>query len=236
MSYQLKKKLTKVNFTAMNGKKNRNIVIHYTGNQTDTASANANYFYSTNRGASAHYFVDDNFVYQVVKDKDAAWAVGKNYGNSSKNLFQIIKNSNSLSIEMCSQNGKITDKTIKNTVALTKKLMKKYKIPAGNVVRHFDVCSKICPGWDGWGTNGPDASIWKDFKKRIQIAKPITAVKPNSKKKYIQWVQYQLGLEVNGKWTNALETAVISYKKKHHFNNLNGRICGKKMIKHLSLP
>ena len=31
------------------------IVMHYTGNSSDTAKANANYFHSGSRGASAHY-------------------------------------------------------------------------------------------------------------------------------------------------------------------------------------
>ena len=162
MSYKLVKNLTTVNYTkGNNGRKY--IVIHYTGNKTDTAIANSNYFKSVNRGASAHYFVDKTSVYQVVDDNDTAWAVGVNYG--SNNLFGKCTNRNSISIEMCSNNGKIHGDTYKNTVELTKKLMKKYNIPASNVVRHYDVCSKICPGWNGW--TGLNTSIWKKFKNDI---------------------------------------------------------------------
>ena len=162
MAYKLVKNLTTVNYTkGNNGRKY--IVIHYTGNKTDTAIANSNYFKSVNRGASAHYFVDKTSVYQVVSDDDTAWAVGKNYG--SNNLFGKCTNKNSISIEMCSNDGKIHDDTYKNTVELTKKLMKKYNISVSNVVRHYDVCSKICPGWKGW--TGTDVSIWKKFKKDI---------------------------------------------------------------------
>ena len=164
MSYKLIKNLTTVNYTkGNNGRKY--IVIHYTGNRTDTAAANANYFKSVNRGASAHYFVDRTQVVQVVSDNDTAWSVGVNYG--SNNLFSKCKNNNSINIEMCSTNGKIADETYDNTVALTKSLMKKYDIPASRVVRHWDVCSKACPGWSGWGTAGKDASIWNKFKKDI---------------------------------------------------------------------
>ena len=141
------------------------IVIHYTGNKTDGALANANYFKSVNRGASAHYFVDKTSIYQCVEDNDAAWAVGVNYGKN--NLFNTVKNRNSISIEMCSNGGKIANETYKNTVELTRYLMKKYGIPANHVVRHWDVCSKACPGWNGWGANGCDASIWNQFKKDI---------------------------------------------------------------------
>lgn len=163
MSYTLYKDITTVNRTLMNNKENKYIVIHYTGNKTDTAKNNASYFKSTNRSASAHYFVDGKSVYQVVEDKDAAWAVGKNYG--SNNLFNIVKNSNSISIEMCSDDGSIAYDTFNNTVELTKFIMKKYNIPASNVYRHFDVCSKQCPGWDGW--IGNNEYLWNKFKSLI---------------------------------------------------------------------
>ena len=177
MSYKLVKNLTTVNYTKGN-KGRKYIVIHYTGNTTDTAAANGNYFKSTNRGASAHYFVDKTQVVQVVDDANTAWAVGKNYG--SNNMFGTVTNSNSISIEMCSTGGKIADETYDNTVALTKALMKKYGIPASRVVRHWDVCSKVCPGWSGWGANGKDASIWNQFKKDIQSSSTSSTVKTSS--------------------------------------------------------
>lgn len=167
MAYKLIQNLTKVNYTkGNNGRKY--IVIHYTGNWRDKSTSNGNYFKSTNRGASAHYFVDAENVVQVVSDSDTAWAVGRNYG--SNNLFGKCTNSNSISIEMCSTDGKISDGTYRNTVELTKTLMKKYNIDAAHVVRHWDVCSKSCPGWTGWGANGCDASIWNQFKKDIVSA------------------------------------------------------------------
>lgn len=162
MSYKLKKLHTKYNYESGNNGR-QYIVIHYTGNSTDTAKANANYFYNANRGASAHYFVDDNDAYEVVAPNNTSWAVGVNYG--SNNLFGKCTNYNSISIEMCSTNGKISDKTFANTVALTRKLMDTYSIPSTKVVRHYDVCSKICPGWYGWV--GDNESIWKKFKSEL---------------------------------------------------------------------
>lgn len=164
MAYKLIQNFTKVNFTKGNSGR-KYIVIHYTGNKTDKATSNGNYFKNANRGASAHYFVDDTTVVQVVSENDTAWAVGRNYG--SNNLFGKCTNSNSISIEMCSTNGRISNATYQNTVALVKSLMKKYSIDAAHVVRHWDVCSKPCPGWTGWGANGCDASIWNQFKKDI---------------------------------------------------------------------
>ena len=167
MAYKLIQNFTKVNFTKGNSGR-KCIVIHYTGNKTDKATSNGNYFKNANRGASAHYFVDDTTVVQVVSENDTAWAVGRNYG--SNNLFGKCTNSNSISIEMCSTNGRISNATYQNTVALVKSLMKKYNIDAAHVVRHWDVCSKSCPGWTGWGANGCDASIWNQFKKDIVSA------------------------------------------------------------------
>lgn len=177
MGYKLYQKLTKVNYTHMSNKKNEYIVIHYTGNITDLALSNARYFETVNRGASANYFVDSKTVYQCVLDSDKAWHVGVNYGNHT--LFGKCTNSNSIGIEMCSTKGKISKDTYKNTVALTKKLMKKYNIPASRVVRHFDVCNKVCPGWSGW-TNKKD-KIWKQFKKDIQTT---SSTSKNNKSTY----------------------------------------------------
>ena len=167
MTYKLIQNFTKVNFTKGNSGR-KYIVIHYTGNKTDKATSNGNYFKNANRGASAHYFVDDTTVVQVVSENDTAWAVGRNYG--SNNLFGKCTNSNSISIEMCSTNGRISNATYQNTVALVKSLMKKYNIDASHVVRHWDVCSKSCPGWTGWGAKGCDASMWNQFKKDIVSA------------------------------------------------------------------
>ena len=58
------------------------IVMHYTGNLTDTAKNNANYFRDADRGASAHLFVDESDVYEVVSLNDTAWAVGADYGGN----------------------------------------------------------------------------------------------------------------------------------------------------------
>lgn len=170
---EITKMLTPFNFDKGNlGRKY--IVIHYTGNATDTAKANANFFRTANRGASAHYFVDETSIYQVVEDDNTAWAVGRNFGGN--NLFGICTNGNSLSIEMCSTNGRIATKTFDNTVELTAKLMKKYGISIDRVVRHYDVCSKSCPGWAGWIP--PNEDIWKQFKSAVKLSGQTVTAKP----------------------------------------------------------
>lgn len=183
MSYKLIQNLTNVNFERGN-RGRKYIVIHYTANTTDTAANNAKYFKTTNRGSSAHYFVDKTQVVQVVSDNDTAWAVGVNYGGS---LYGQCTNYNSISVEMCSDGGAIAQATINNTVELTKSLMSKYGIPAANVVRHWDVCGKNCPGWNGWGAAGKDASIWNNFKAAIQ------GNSSNNSDGYIDNIHYAVG-------------------------------------------
>ena len=61
---------------ARNARAIKYIVIHYTGNDGDTAENNARYYASTVVKSSAHYFVDANSIYQSVPDLHTAWAVG----------------------------------------------------------------------------------------------------------------------------------------------------------------
>lgn len=164
MLERVKEKITLLNKTkGRKGNGIKYIVIHYTGNDTDTALGNANYFHLIPRGASAHYFVDEREVYRVVADCDTSWAVGKKYGNAP--FWGRCTNYNSISIEMCSTHGRIGNDTFKNTVELTKELMQKYNVSADRVIRHYDVCHKQCPAWQGW--IGSDEHIWTEFKALI---------------------------------------------------------------------
>ena len=140
------------------GNKIEYIVIHYTGNINDTAKNNANYFNERNRGASAHYFVDDNEIYQVVEDYNGAWHVGDGHNRYG------INNKNSIGIEMCgTDGGKISEKTVLNTLELTKYLMKKHSVNENHIVRHYDASRKDCPS----AFHANNWARWWDFKKRL---------------------------------------------------------------------
>lgn len=160
------KKISKYNHTIGNRTKAtiKYIVIHWVG-AVSSAKANATYFAGGNRNASAHYFVDDNSIYQVVLDKNMAWHCGggkqdqgSSYRKYGAKFYQKCNNSNSIGIEMClDKKGHVSEKTYKNTGELIKYLMDKYDVPASNVIRHFDVTGKICPGtlykdseWIAW--------------------------------------------------------------------------------------
>ena len=64
------------------------------------------------------------------------------------------------------------DATVKNTVELTKYLMKKYNIPVERVIRHYDVTGKICPE-----PYVRDETAWSNFKNMLinKEDEPMTA-------------------------------------------------------------
>lgn len=170
----MKTKLTK-NCTVGRPGKITYIVIHDVG-AVSTAANNATYFANNKVQASAHYFVDKDQIWQSVRDEDTAWHCGAVGG--LRYVHPYCRNSNSISIEMCLVAGKkITEVTFSKTVELTKELMKKYKIPAANVIRHKDVTDKNCPA-------NLSENRWKEFKKAIgSDTKLTTANKPAETKK-----------------------------------------------------
>ncbi|MDQ0149114.1 N-acetylmuramoyl-L-alanine amidase [Eubacterium multiforme] len=158
------------------------IVVHDTGNKTDSDESNANYFCTGTRNASAHFFVDDDSITQVVEEYNGAWHCGDGNGRYG------ITNKNSLGIEMCRRNNEVTAKTIENTIWLIKKLQAKYNIPDNKVVRHYDASRKICPealSRNNW-------SKWWEFKKKltgkmpsVEINKPTINVNLDKARKYV---------------------------------------------------
>lgn len=136
------------------------IVVHYTGNAKDTAKGNANYFANNVVGNGAHYFVDNDCVYQSVDDNIIAW----HCQSPGMALKCACRNANSIGVEMCcSGNYDVSEKTVANTIKLVKYLMNKYNIQSTNVIRHYDVCGKNCPA--PFVKNG---SRWNNFKSRLE--------------------------------------------------------------------
>lgn len=139
------------------------IVIHYTANDGDSARGNCNYFAGAGRNASAHYFVDSVEVWQSVEDKDTAWHCG-----GIKYYHSKCRNDNSIGVELCSHRDSrgsyyFDDAAVANAAELVKSLMKKYDIPASNVIRHYDVTHKICPAPFVY-----NITAWNNFKRKLQ--------------------------------------------------------------------
>lgn len=133
------------------------LVIHDTGNSTDSDEGNANYFCTGSRGASAHYFVDNDSITQIVLDKDGSYHCGDGH-----NLYGI-NNHNSIGIEMCRVNNQVTEITKNNTIDLIKMLMAKYNVPIQRVVRHYDASKKLCPS----SLSANNWAKWYEFKARL---------------------------------------------------------------------
>ncbi len=181
---EIKQNLTTQNFNVGTISRIKYIVVHYTGNNGDTALGNTNYF-KQYRGSSAHYFVDENNVYQSIEDKNIAWHCGANTYYHSK-----CRNSNSIGVEMCSVkdskgNFYFKEKTINNAIELIKMLMGKYSVPVENVVRHYDVTHKNCPA-----PFVKDVKAWENFKNNLIDVK---------KKKRDDDVVTETQININGK-------------------------------------
>lgn len=169
------RKITRVNSFGRGSNKPKYIVIHYVGADGNAAS-NANYFYNAYRGASAHYFIDRNQTYQVVEEDAGAWHVGDGARTGRGDYNGYIKsglctNKNSIGIEMCLKpipgkpvtDWQIEPVVVEQTRLLTKALQKKYNIPNSNVIRHYDVSTKLCPA--PWRVN--NWAKWKQFKESL---------------------------------------------------------------------
>lgn len=148
----------------------RAIVMHYTANsgQMATAKGNARYFEggSEGRKASAHYVVDEgNVAYECVPLDTVAWSVG----DGNKGPFgKLVNNYNSVSIEMVSHTDAagryyIPMETQRHAAELYAQLLR--QLPnVKYVVRHYDVSLKRCPA--------PmiDEAAWEEFKNLLEEA------------------------------------------------------------------
>lgn len=163
------------NFSRRKGATIKYLVIHDTGNDSKGADAMSHYRYFNggNRNASAHYFVDDKQVVQLVGDSLSAWHVGDGRGHYG------ITNANSLGIEMCINADGDYAKMYYHTVELAKNIMRKFNIPIERVVRHYDASRKLCPnhmrksGWQAWAQFKKD--IQAPIKLKIDLSKSSTA-------------------------------------------------------------
>lgn len=150
------------------GRKIDYIAVHYTaGASSKAGSAKAVRNVFLKRSASADFVVDDATIVQINPDlrNFYCWSVGdkKNAYSSGGRLYGNAKNSNTVSIEVCSNLAKgasasaanhagwsFTEASLNNARKLVRYLMKKYNVPKTNVVRHYDVSGKLCPGVIGW--------------------------------------------------------------------------------------
>ena len=167
------------------------IVVHYTGNKGDTAKNNADYFAReiVKPSASAHFFVDENEVWQSVPENHTAWHVGANTYYHPK-----CRNANSIGVEICMLDklGHIRQGSIDRAAEFVRELMLKYGISADRVIRHYDVTHKDCPA-----PMVRTPALWQAFKDAIQ-----EEAMDNAKFKEF-WDEMRKGLQDNdaGTWS-----------------------------------
>lgn len=183
-----------VHVTKSTGRTIKYLAIHYTAGGS-SAAGRARGCKSTfeKRKASADFAVDDKEMVQFNPDikNYYCWAVGDPKTGHVK--CPDGGNRNTISIEICSSLMKgasvekpnhdgwyYTDAALDNAVKLAKLLMKKFNIPIENVVRHYDISGKLCPGIVGWN-NGRlytmdgkatshynNSEKWEAFKERLK--------------------------------------------------------------------
>lgn len=137
------------------------IVIHYTGNNKDTALNNVKYFNRTITKTSAHYFIDkEGNICKSVNINRIAWSVGGLYKKVP--LYTKARNDNTISIELCDiVNSGVSAKQKKALKKLIKALYKKCPC-IKDIIRHYDVNGKNCPAYY---VANPDK--WDKLKKEV---------------------------------------------------------------------
>lgn len=163
-------------------------------------------------------FIVDRFAPGILDTGKAM-----NQGNRGAAYFGKCTNSNSIGIELCcyKKNGKVvpTPTAIKTAAPLVKYLMKKYKVPASHVIRHFDVNGKICP-------NGYiSASSWAKLHKTLTGAKetvyPTATISKGSTGNEVMKLQKCMNklmksrIAVDGIFGTNTEKAVKIFQKKY---------------------
>lgn len=177
------------------------LAIHFTaGSNSNPGKAQSIYNTFMSKRVSADFAVDDRDIVQFNPDIENyyCWAVGDNkqLTKEGAKFYGKAYNKNTISIEICStcnpatstavnranhSGWSFTDPTINNAVKIAKIIMKKYNIPIENVIRHYDITGKLCPGLLGWNNEAVydkntgkkiigkwnNSNEWLKFKKRL---------------------------------------------------------------------
>ena len=142
------------------------IALHYVGDAGASALAIHNYFEKLKNGltyvskgqtlyryASSHYIIGlEGEVIQNLPESEIS------YCTNAANVY-------SLSIEVCHPDwsGKYTEKTYNTMVELCVDLCQKHGLnPLTDLIRHYDITSKICPKWF---VDNPNE--WQIFKQKV---------------------------------------------------------------------
>lgn len=144
------------------------IVIHNTGNSSDTAENNAKYFKNnTTRYAGATFIIGGKgYRYQCCDYDRITYSVGGNqYKGFKRTVYPYPTNVNTISIELTDiVNHNITSKQL----SALKKTVREIKKNCPNVIdiiRHYDVNGKPCPV--RYCSNSKNDKKWNTLKKKL---------------------------------------------------------------------
>lgn len=195
--FHIKRNRTPINVTPSRNRQIKYIALHYTAGASSKPGKASSTVFPGN--CSADFIVDDGEIYQFSPDLDNYYchAVGvkpKDYDAYMKAakargtqgvagaLIKEANNKNTISIEMCSNfKGTITEDTspydegftlseatLANTAKLVSYLLQKY--PDAQIVRHFDITGKPCPG--PWSRDKNGTATFNAFVNRCKGTPP----------------------------------------------------------------
>lgn len=159
----------------------KKIVVHWTANRDPGSDAARHREYFQNgapigngkfRSASAHYFVDNSEIVQIIPQTEVAFHCGdlSNNGGRTKlgtNSSPIVAkppNYYTIGIELCANIDGDWVTTMQKGAELCAMLVHSYGLGIEDVVRHYDVTGKNCPA--------PliDPIRWQGFKDLVSQA------------------------------------------------------------------
>lgn len=182
---EVKKMTGTANTTSLANRPIVYLAVHYTAGvscKAGSAAGCAAWFANPDAGGSADYICDERDLVQYNPDPRNRYchAVGGGrYNTKGGRLYGVAKNSNCISLEICSGNrtGKITypndpnyyftDAVLKRAKEAVELIMSLYNIDADHVIRHYDVNGKPCPGVIGWNADSGSEDKWTAFHKSI---------------------------------------------------------------------
>lgn len=164
------------------------IIVHYTANPYERATARLNARYLQKKGsAGTHYCVDDAEIVQCTEENYVAYGIGDRYWRGFNPKFWLLDsrgkrkvlNHNSLHFEMClgpTRNDSIIIETTAQQIGW--QLVNK-GLDISRVLRHHDVTGKRCPYFNykldekgridinGWDQKKEDES-WRSFLAKVE--------------------------------------------------------------------
>lgn len=192
------------------------IILHYSAStRSDRDAAMGTVRTLDSRGYSSDFAVDDTTIIQFAPDP-AQWQSTAVQRSNAKGTpaGKNARNANAVSIEMSSTldggrkedwvannpHFRFTPQVLANTAYLCKMLIAKYNIPKQNVIRHFDIMGKCCPGVIGWNTGpgSPNDNEFRKFVDSLYTGSPYIAPEPN-----YDYTTYYASASTSGKGTVA---------------------------------